>query len=188
MLLDVAYTDAERRGCSRRTRAPTEATIGSLLPRRLSTPLIPGTTLALELAQRVEPTSWLAFQLRERFDYVWAKTDSLESRRTPRSCSARCARDIATSRSTWGANEFSWAQTADGGLFLADDAPALDQISLSSDLPFALPGFLRALGMAKAIILVADLGPSQVRSHSKLLAYKVSIAPSSERRRSARRS
>jgi hypothetical protein len=31
--------------------------------------------------------------------------------------------------------------------------------------------------MAKGIILLADLGPSQVRSNSKLLAYKLSIAP-----------
>src|SRR5204863_4747922 len=77
-----------------------------------------------------------------------------------------------------GRNQFSWAQPlTDGGLFLASDAPALDQISLSSDLPFALPGFLRPLGMAKTIILVANLGPSQVRSYSKLLAYKLSIAP-----------
>ncbi|HEX7978484.1 MAG TPA: capsule assembly Wzi family protein, partial [Gemmatimonadaceae bacterium] len=71
-----------------------------------------------------------------------------------------------------------WAQPlSDGGLFLAEDAPALDQVSLSSDQPFALPGFLRPLGLAKGVIVVADLGPSQVRSYSKLLAYKVSIAP-----------
>jgi len=62
-------------------------------------------------------------------------------------------------------------------LLLASDAPALDQISLSSDYPFLLPGFLRVLGVTEATILLADLGPSQVRSHSKLLAYKVSVSP-----------
>ncbi len=177
VLLDVAYTDAERRGWYSPNTSQTEATIGSLLPRRLSTQLIPGTTLAGELAQRVEPTSWLAFQLRERLDYVWAKADSSNEGTaeillaTVRARYRNVALDV-------GRNQFSWAQAADGGLFIANDAPALDQISLSSDLPFALPGIFRWLGMAKAVVLVADLGPSLVRSNSKLLAYKVSVAPS----------
>jgi len=177
VLLDVAYTDAERRGWYSPNTMRTEATIGSLLPRRLSTPLQPGTTLGLELGQRVEPTRWLAFQLRERFDYLWAKTDSLSRGNseillaTVRARYRNVALDV-------GRNEFSLAQPlSDGGLFLAEDAPALDQVSLSNDLPVALPGFLRPLGMAKAIVIVADLGPSRVRSYSKLLAYKVSIAP-----------
>lgn len=176
VLLQVAYTDAQRRGWFSPNTRLTEATIGSLLPRRLSTPLLPGTTFGLELGQRVEPTRWLAFQLRERFDYTWAKTDSLSRGNaeillgTVRARYRNVALDV-------GRNEFSWAQTVDGGLFLAEDAPALDQISLSSDLPFALPGFLRHLGMAKGIILLADLGPSQVRSNSKLLGYKLSLAP-----------
>jgi hypothetical protein len=76
-----------------------------------------------------------------------------------------------------GRDQVAWAQTADDGLMLASDAPALDQISLSSDYPFLLPGFLRVLGVTEATILLADLGPSQVRSHSKLLAYKVSVSP-----------
>ena len=177
VLLDVAYTDAERRGWYSPNTSQTEATIGSLLPRRLSTPLQPGTTLGFELAQRVEPTTWLAFQMRERFAYLWAKTDSLSRGSaevllgTMRARYRNVALDI-------GRNEFSWAQPlSDGGLFLANDAPVLDQVSLSSDLPFALPGFLRPLGMAKGIIVVADLGPSRARSNSKLLAYKLSIAP-----------
>jgi hypothetical protein len=177
ILLDVAYTDAERRGWFSPNTSRTEATIGSLLPRRLSTQLIPGTTLALESSQRLEPTSWLAFQLRERLDYVWAKTDSLNDGNaeillgTVRARYRNIALDV-------GRDQFSWSQAADGGLFIANDAPALDQISLSTDQPFALPGILKWMGMAKAVVLVADLGPSQVRSYSRLLAYKVSVAPS----------
>jgi hypothetical protein len=41
-----------------------------------------------------------------------------------------------------------------------------------------LPSVLRWLGSAKATLVVAELGPSTVRSNSKLLAYKVSIQPS----------
>src|SRR6476620_7905042 len=43
-LLSVGYTDAARRGWYSPNTRLTEATIGSLLPRRLSNPLIPGTT------------------------------------------------------------------------------------------------------------------------------------------------
>jgi len=49
---------------------------------------------------------------------------------------------------------------------------------VTSDEPFALPWVLRRLGLVNATVLIADLGPSVVRSHSKLLAYKVSITPS----------
>lgn len=175
-LLSVVYTDAERRGFPASLTAPTEATIGSMFPRRLSEPLIPGWTLALEAAQRLEPTSWLAFSARERFDYVWANADSLSGENAEILLGGVRMRYRNVALSV-GREQFAWAQTADDGLFLASDAPALDQISLSSDYPFVLPWFLRALGATRATILVADLGPSRVRSHSKLLAYKVSIAP-----------
>jgi hypothetical protein len=175
-LLSVVYTDAERRGFPASHTAPTEATIGSLFPRRLSTPLIPGWTLALEAAQRLEPTSWLAFTARERFDYVWANDTLLSGENAEILLGGVRARYRNVALFV-GREQVAWAQTADNGLFLASDAPALDQISLSSDYPFVLPGFLRALGATKATILVADLGPSRVRSRSKLLSYKVSVSP-----------
>jgi Capsule assembly protein Wzi len=175
-LLSVVYTDAERRGFPASFSAPTEATIGSLLPRRLSTPVIPGWTLAVEAAQRLEPTSWLAFTARERFDYVWANDDSLSRGNAEILLGGIRARYRNVALSV-GRDQVAWAQTADDGLMLASDAPALDQLSLSSDYPFLLPGFLRVLGVTEATILLADLGPSRVRSHSKLLAYKVSVSP-----------
>jgi hypothetical protein len=142
----------------------------------LSTPVIPGWTLAVEAAQRLEPTSWLAFTARERFDYVWANDDSLSRGNAEILLGGIRARYRNVALSV-GRDQVAWAQTADDGLMLASDAPALDQLSLSSDYPFLLPGFLRVLGVTEATILLADLGPSRVRSHSKLLAYKVSVSP-----------
>jgi hypothetical protein len=176
-LLSVVYTDAERRGFPASHSKPTEATIGSILPRRLGESLIPGTTLALELAQRLEPSSWLAITARERIDYVWAKDTSRSDGHAEVLLGGMRARYRNAALSI-GREQFSWAQAADDGLFLASDAPALDQISLSTDHPVVLPSFLRRLGYTKGTILIANLGPSQVRSHSKLLAYKVSVAPS----------
>jgi len=174
--LSVVGTDAERRRFPASYSSLTEATIGALLPRRLGAPLIPGWTLAVDAAQRLEPTSWLAFNARERFDYVWANEGFLSQGNGELLLGGVRARYRNVALSV-GREQFAWSQTAEDGLFLAWDAPALDQISLASDYPFVLPGFLRGLGATKATILLADLGPSQVRSHSKLLAYKVSVSP-----------
>ncbi|MEO8620468.1 MAG: capsule assembly Wzi family protein, partial [bacterium] len=75
--------------------------------------------------------------------------------------------------------QLTWSQSEGDGLFLASDAPALDQIVVSGDHPFALPWFFRKLGPTQATLSIAELGPSAIRSHSKLLTYKVSIQPGS---------
>jgi hypothetical protein len=76
-----------------------------------------------------------------------------------------------------GRAQLAWSQGEGDGLFLASDAPALDQISLAGDHPFTLPGVLSRLGATQATLVYADLGPSLVRSHSRLVAYKVSVKP-----------
>jgi hypothetical protein len=176
-LISVAYTDAERRPFVGTFGSTLEATTGSLLPRRLGIPLVPGTTGALELSQRLEPTPWLAFAARERADYAWAK-DSALRRGNGEILLASMRLRVRNLALEIGRSQLSWAQSPDEGLFLAADAPALDQVSLSSDRPFVMPGVLRLLGPTKATLVVAELGPSTVRSYSKLLAYKVSIQPS----------
>lgn len=176
-LASFAYTDAERRPFVGSFGSTLEATTGSLLPRRLGTPLVPGSTGALELAQRLEPTHWLAFAARERADYAWAKDTTLR-RGNGEILLATMRLRVRNLALEIGRSQLSWAQSPDEGLFLAADAPALDQISLTSDRPFVMPGVLRWLGSTKATLVVAELGPSTVRSYSKLLAYKVSIQPS----------
>jgi hypothetical protein len=177
-LLSLAYTDAARRPLVGTFGSTLEATTGSLLPRRLGVPLVPGTTGALELSQRLEPTSWLALAARERADYAWAKDTALR-RGNGEILLATMRVRVRNVAIEIGRSQLSWAQSPDEGLFLAADAPALDQISLTSDRPFVMPSVLRWLGPAKATLVVADLGPSTVRAYSKLLAYKVSIQPHS---------
>ncbi len=175
--LELVSTDAVRRGFAGTFPAKLEATIDPLSrPRRLGPPAPRGESAALELAQRVELTRWLALHARERFQ--------LDAAADPGSSTARAdlllggarfrARNVALSL---GREQLAWAATDEEGLFLSADAPVLDQASLSADRPFALPGFLRALGPTQAMLFVADLGPSVVRSHSRLLGYKVSIRP-----------
>jgi hypothetical protein len=175
--LVVSGTDAERRPFPATHTQGIEATMGSLLHRRLGEPIQPGVTGALELSQRLEPTPWLAFSARERVQIYQARDTT----------AAQTSGDLllGVARARWrnaalsvGREQLAWAQSANDGLFLASDAPALDQVSLASDQPFGLPWLLGWLGPTKATLVVADLGKSRVRSHSKLLAYKVSVQPS----------
>lgn len=174
--LVVSSTDALRRGFPAPGTMPIEATIDPLAQRRLGRPAVPGQVRAMELSHRVEPTNWFAFQLRERVEYR-SGTDSGTSRVSGEVllASARArARNVAF---TIGRQQVTWGQSAGDGLFLASDAPALDMVSIAGDSPFTLPGLLRYLGAVQATALIADLGPSRVRTRSKLLSYKVSIQP-----------
>jgi hypothetical protein len=78
-----------------------------------------------------------------------------------------------------GREQLGWGSGGRGGLFLAADAPALDQLSLASDHPFVLSGFLRHAGPVSGTLVLGALGPSAVRSDSKMLAYKLSARPAS---------
>ncbi|HEV7994486.1 MAG TPA: capsule assembly Wzi family protein [Gemmatimonadaceae bacterium] len=175
--LVVSGTDAARRRFPAPHTHPIEATTGSLLPRRLGTQLAPGVTGALELSQRVEPTRWLSFSARERLQLYQARDTTAAQRSADLLLGVARARWANVALSV-GREQLAWAQASGEGLFFASDAPAIDQVSLSSDHPFGLPSFLGRLGATKATLVVADLGESVVRSHSKLLAYKVSVQPS----------
>jgi hypothetical protein len=176
--LSLTSTTSRRRGFPASYSRITEATIDPLGARRLGAPGIPGWTAAVELSQRFEPTGWLAFHARERAEGRAPRDTAVAHRAGELLLGAARARfnNVAL---TIGREQIAWSQRLGDGLFLASDAPALDQVSLASDHPFILPGFLRVFGPTQAMLIVADLGPSVVRSHSKLLAYKVSVAPTS---------
>jgi hypothetical protein len=76
-----------------------------------------------------------------------------------------------------GREYLTWGTARHGGLFLSDNAPPLDLISIASDRPFSLPGPLGRLGPTRAIVFGSDLGARQFFPHSMLLGYKVSVAP-----------
>lgn len=166
-------TDAPRRAFVGTLASGIEATIGPLATRRLGRPAVRGSTLSLELAHRAEPTRWLAVQAAERVELRSSRDRAADAELLLGSARAR-AGNVAL---IIGRQQLGWAQGAGDGLFLASDAPALDLVSLASDRPFLLPGLLGRLGPTQATLVVADLGPSAVRSHSKLLAYKVSVLP-----------
>jgi hypothetical protein len=177
--LTAGSTDALRRGFSGTLTRTVEATIDPLAERRLGALVPPGQSLAVELAHRAEPMPWLAFNLGERFEgSTAARGEPARARAELLLGGVRARyRNVAVQV---GREQAGWAQRPGDGLLIASDAPALDMASLSGDTPFLLPGLLRHLGPTQATILLADLGASVARSHSKLLAYKVSILPRPE--------
>ena len=175
--LRAVSTDADRRGFAGTFPAELEATIDPLsLPRRLGPPAPRGESGALELAQRVEPAGWLSLHARERFELALPRPEGGADFRTDLLLGGLRAR-VGNLALSVGREQLAWASTDEEGLFLSADAPALDQVALSADHPFGLPGFLRAFGPTQATLVLADLGRSEVRSHSRLLAYKVSVRP-----------
>ena len=173
----INSTDAIRRSFSRPNNKPAEATIDPLAERRLGTPAARGQVASLEAEQRLEPTTWAAFQTRERIDYG-SQVANGERGAALELLIAEARVRYRNAAFAAGRRQFTWAQSAGDGLFLSSDAPALDQVSLTADHPFLLPGFLRLAGPTQATLVIADLGSSVVRSHSKLLTYKVSVQPS----------
>ncbi len=174
--LVASSIDDARRGFSGSITRALEASIDPVVERRVGTQQPSGHSLAIELSHRVDPTSWLSLHASER----------IEARTTRGSGASNLGAELllAGVRARYrnvavraGREQVMWAQMPGDGLLLASDAPALDLISLSSDAPFRLPGVLGRLGRTQATLLVADLGPSLARSHSKLLAYKVSVQP-----------
>lgn len=169
-------TDAVRRGLPGNEASATEATIQPMTYRRLGRQPIAGSTLSLDLKHRFEPTNWLALRVRERFEYR-LPNDTALSRHDEELLLASLRARVGNLAVTVGREAFAWSQGEGDGLFLASDAPALDQVSISGDEPFRLPGVARHLGVMQGTVLLADLGPSVVRSHSRLLAYKLSVQP-----------
>ena len=177
--LVASYTDAERRGFPGGFTRPIEATIGSLLPRRLGQQFKPGydgglgarptrRAAALALVHGPGAISGLPAERHESQHPIG------------RSAAGRRARARGQRRAQRRSRADRLGAVGRRRAVLRLGCTSLDQISLSSDHPFVLPGFLRRLGPTQATLVVADLGPSIVRSHSKLLAYKVSIQPTRE--------
>ncbi len=78
---------------------------------------------------------------------------------------------------TAGRENSYWGNAPQGGLFFSDNAPALTMARVATEQPVVLPGVFRRLGPVAATLQVADVGPSVRNSHSTLVAYKVSVQP-----------
>jgi len=81
----------------------------------------------VELSHRIEPFGWLSFQARERFEQSMAERQH-DFRQSCRSTAGIDAGAVPQRRTHGWPAGVAWSQSAGDGLFLASDAPALDQI------------------------------------------------------------
>jgi hypothetical protein len=169
-------TDAPRRGFSGSITRELEATISPLAERRLGVPAVVGQTAALELSHELSPTPWLSFNATERVEARAPRDAGVPSWNGDLLLGGGRVR-YRNAALQIGREQIAWAQHSGDGLFLSSNGPALDLVALASDAPFRMPWILGALGPTQATLVVAELGPSVVRSRSKLLAYKVSVQP-----------
>lgn len=79
-----------------------------------------------------------------------------------------------------GREDLVWGQGNEVGLLNSDNAPPLNLLKLSNDLPIQLPWLLRSLGPSKLSIFYSDLGAQQNFPHAYMVGYKISVAPTSQ--------
>lgn len=169
-------TNADRRGFPAPHTSTIDALIDPLAEPRLAQPAIQGNSTSLELSQLIVPVSWLSLYARERMEYR-SPLDTTAGRYRGELLLASARIRVRNAALSVGREPLAWAQSEGDGLFFASDAPAIDQVSLQNDTAVILAGPLHRLGPTKATLVLSDLGPSGARNNSKLLAYKVSVAP-----------
>lgn len=181
-LFDEGLLAANATDAARRAPPPAgsgvgpQATIDPLALRRLGDPAPRGRSVGWELLQRAEPASWLALNGRERAE-LGTSADVAAPSRTAAVLEGGLRARWRNLALLVGREQIGWGSGGHGGLFIAADAPALDQLSLASDQPFLLPSLLRRVGPVSATIFLAHLGPSATRTNSQMLAYKISVRP-----------
>jgi hypothetical protein len=70
-----------------------------------------------------------------------------------------------------------FGQSPTGGLLLSENAPSLDMIRVSNDMPAALPWWFRYLGPMRGVAFVADMGHDAFHPHARLIGYHLSVLP-----------
>ena len=167
----LLYTDAPSRAIPSNGLGDTEADVNPLTDHRAGRRFASHANAGLETEHWARLGSQLTVAARPR---LWASRQSGE-RVALLSGMARVT--LANLAITAGREYSYWGNAPGGGVFFSDNAPALDMIRLASDAPFRLPSILGRAGVLGATLQYADMGASASRSHSRYLAYKVSLQP-----------
>ncbi len=157
------------------------ATINPLAAYREGRPLAFGETFELESMHSAEPSRYVALTANPRVTFESFRSSGLVSPSGSRSTLA-----LQSGAATFVVGNFSleagrdyveFGQAPTGGLLLSQNAPALDMIRVSNDLPAGLPFVSRLLGPMRGMLFVADLGSDQLHPHTKLVGYHVAALP-----------
>ena len=145
---------------------------------RLGRRYVDGGNLAIETTHRARLLPFLAAAARVRTWNGWAEpSDSGGHRVTAETVYGQLSlRNLLVEV---GRDHLFYGQGMRASLSVSGNAPALDMVKVTSDLPFRMPWFLRGLGPTHASFFVADLGERQNFPGANLIGYKWSFLPSS---------
>lgn len=136
-----------------------------------------GMTGGLEPALQLGASDWFAVGIDARGAWGSSITRSSDVAGAIQSLYARgVIRNIALDV---GVEEREWGQGGANGMLLSANPRPLPAVSISSDTAFSFPWIFRHLGPARLSLMVADLGDAQNFPGAKLVAYKLSIMPTS---------
>ncbi len=179
--LEITRVDAPPRPAPSDANGFIHANIDPLVAESLGQgrPLYDGTfTNTLETFHSASVTHWLAVALNPRLSF------DTPQRNRPIGDSSTFALQTGSANALFG--NFSlevgrdytqFGQSPTGGLLLSENAPSLDMIRISNDMPAALPWWFRYLGPMRGVAMISDMGHDAFHPHARLIAYHLSALP-----------
>jgi capsule assembly protein Wzi len=173
---EATELDSPYRGIPSDANGEIDAVINPLAANHSARPTADGITASLETSHSLTLGSHLAAMINPRFTAWSVRGDGDGSNVVLQSAAANVlfgnvAIDVGRDHAIFG-------QSPSGGLLLSANAPTLDLVRISNDVPAALPWVFRFLGPARGTLFVADLGDTrQIHPRAKLAGYHIAFLP-----------
>ena len=174
--VELTDLDSPYRGIPSDANGEIDAAINPLAANRSARPLADGFTGSVETAHSLTLGSHVAAMLNPRTTVWSVRGGGNHSNLVLQSAAANAlfgnlAFDVGRDYAIFG-------QSPSGGLMLSANAPTLDMVRISNDVPAALPWLFRLLGPARGTLFVADLGDTrQIHPRTKLAGYHIAFLP-----------
>lgn len=153
-----------------------DAAINPLASNRGGRPLADGGTATLESSHSVTLGPYFAASIAPRVSLLDARGGQTSAELAIQSLEISALLGGVSIEA--GRTYSAFGPSMTGGLLLSPNAPPLDLVRVSNDLPWTVPFISRLLGPMRGAILVADLGTRQHHPHAKLVAYHLAALPS----------
>jgi len=134
-----------------------------------------GQTFATEVGIDAKASRYFALQARPRF---WLARDSTdETSLDGKLMEGQVRFQYRKLRLDVGRHISVVGPGRNGGTLLANNARGFDEVRISNDAPFRLPGVLSYIGLIQAELFIARLEKNRDVPHSNFVAYTISIMP-----------
>ncbi|MCZ6917023.1 MAG: hypothetical protein O7I93_09625, partial [Gemmatimonadetes bacterium] len=178
--VDLAVVAARTPGRAVRTddRSGIDATVNPLLGYRQGRALDDGTTVSLEVAQRLRLSNWLVAVTRPRLQASNGR-DGVPNAEGFVLQEAYASVVLGILALHAGRSDMVWGQGRHSGLVVSENAIGMDMVKLSFARPWVPPWIFGLLGPTQASIFLATTTADRARVplNSYMLGYKLSFQP-----------